>query len=154
MNLTGGCYCGQIRYSIELGSADEARISICHCKNCKVSLASATRRIEANSCLYRSLPVLHLESLQRSLVKPSLSSVASQSCMKATTALGQFFTESSAACVARAFWNMESMRGITLIFFMELSTIRKPCHHRVNSSANKEHHGSQRYPVSCRAQCA
>ncbi|KZT10102.1 uncharacterized protein LAESUDRAFT_722256 [Laetiporus sulphureus 93-53] len=32
---TGGCYCGNIRYRLNLSSADEARTSICHCRNCK-----------------------------------------------------------------------------------------------------------------------
>ncbi|PCH44184.1 hypothetical protein WOLCODRAFT_123168 [Wolfiporia cocos MD-104 SS10] len=31
----GGCYCGQIRYELYLNSPNEARMSICHCKNCK-----------------------------------------------------------------------------------------------------------------------
>ncbi|EJT99790.1 DUF636 domain protein, partial [Dacryopinax primogenitus] len=31
----GGCYCGQIRYEFSLNSLDEARTSICHCKNCR-----------------------------------------------------------------------------------------------------------------------
>ncbi|BGP15684.1 hypothetical protein JCM10213v2_003673 [Rhodosporidiobolus nylandii] len=31
----GGCYCGAVRYTIELQSPDEeARSSMCHCKNC------------------------------------------------------------------------------------------------------------------------
>ena len=37
MIYTGSCYCKEIRYEINLASADEeARTSICHCKNCKV----------------------------------------------------------------------------------------------------------------------
>ncbi|TFK46200.1 hypothetical protein OE88DRAFT_1668068 [Heliocybe sulcata] len=35
MICNGGCYCGTIRYEIKLESPDEARTSICHCKNCK-----------------------------------------------------------------------------------------------------------------------
>ncbi|KZT24638.1 hypothetical protein NEOLEDRAFT_1134670 [Neolentinus lepideus HHB14362 ss-1] len=35
MICNGGCYCGNIRYEINLTSPDEARTSICHCKNCK-----------------------------------------------------------------------------------------------------------------------
>ena len=157
IDLDGGCFCGLIRYSIKLESPDEARMSICHCKNCKVSvdlLSCRSSRIEANTCLYRSLPVQHLGSLQRSLVKPSLSTVASQSYTKTITALGRFFTGSSAVYVARAFLSTQSMRGITPIYFTGLSIIPKPCHQRVNSSANKERHGSQRYQVSCRVQCA
>ncbi|EKM50724.1 uncharacterized protein PHACADRAFT_166415 [Phanerochaete carnosa HHB-10118-sp] len=35
MKYPGGCYCGQIRYKVDLQSLDEARTSICHCKSCK-----------------------------------------------------------------------------------------------------------------------
>jgi len=33
--LKGGCYCGKIRYDLNLASKDDARTSLCHCKNCK-----------------------------------------------------------------------------------------------------------------------
>jgi hypothetical protein len=34
--IPGGCYCRKIRYEITLDNPDEqARTSICHCKNCK-----------------------------------------------------------------------------------------------------------------------
>ncbi|MCJ1364936.1 hypothetical protein MMC16_004053 [Acarospora aff. strigata] len=35
MIYTGHCYCGEIKYEIDLSSPDEARTSLCHCKNCK-----------------------------------------------------------------------------------------------------------------------
>ena len=35
MKIPGGCYCTAIRYEITLDSPDEARMSICHCPNCK-----------------------------------------------------------------------------------------------------------------------
>src|SRR5579859_8009960 len=35
MKIQGGCYCTAIRYEITLDSPDEARMSICHCPNCK-----------------------------------------------------------------------------------------------------------------------
>ncbi|KAG0698679.1 Mss4-like protein [Suillus ampliporus] len=35
MHYTGSCYCGQLKYSVELGSADKARTSLCHCNNCR-----------------------------------------------------------------------------------------------------------------------
>ncbi|KAI0061097.1 DUF636 domain protein [Artomyces pyxidatus] len=38
---TGGCYCGDVRYEINLGSPDDARTSICHCGNCKKFFGSA-----------------------------------------------------------------------------------------------------------------
>ncbi|KAG2002130.1 hypothetical protein GB937_009710 [Aspergillus fischeri] len=37
---TGSCYCRNIKYEISLDSPDDARTSLCHCSNCKVSLAS------------------------------------------------------------------------------------------------------------------
>lgn len=36
---TGSCYCRAIEYELELSSPDEARTSLCHCRNCKVTLA-------------------------------------------------------------------------------------------------------------------
>lgn len=33
----GGCYCGEIKYTIDV-SPDDARTSLCHCNNCKVGL--------------------------------------------------------------------------------------------------------------------
>ncbi|OAX33776.1 hypothetical protein K503DRAFT_725425 [Rhizopogon vinicolor AM-OR11-026] len=35
MHYTGSCCCGQLKYHVKLGSPDEARTSICHCKNCQ-----------------------------------------------------------------------------------------------------------------------
>lgn len=36
MKFPGSCYCHAIKYEIDLESKDDARTSICHCKNCKV----------------------------------------------------------------------------------------------------------------------
>lgn len=36
MIYTGACYCGQIKYELDLASPDDARTSICHCRNCQV----------------------------------------------------------------------------------------------------------------------
>ncbi|KAI0076339.1 DUF636 domain protein [Panus rudis PR-1116 ss-1] len=38
---TGGCFCGEIRYELNLNSPDEARTSLCHCSNCKRFFGSA-----------------------------------------------------------------------------------------------------------------
>ncbi|KAL2444212.1 hypothetical protein ABEF95_015916 [Exophiala dermatitidis] len=35
MKFPGGCYCGKIRYEIDLDDKDQARTSLCHCRNCK-----------------------------------------------------------------------------------------------------------------------
>lgn len=35
MIFNGGCYCGNVRYQLNLDSPDDARMSICHCRNCK-----------------------------------------------------------------------------------------------------------------------
>lgn len=32
---TGSCYCGAITYVVNIDSPDDARTSLCHCKNCK-----------------------------------------------------------------------------------------------------------------------
>lgn len=33
--LTGSCYCKNIKYELSLNSPDDARTSLCHCRNCK-----------------------------------------------------------------------------------------------------------------------
>jgi hypothetical protein len=35
LTLHGGCYCGRLRYDLNLANIDEARTSLCHCMNCK-----------------------------------------------------------------------------------------------------------------------
>ncbi|KAH7038937.1 DUF636 domain protein [Macrophomina phaseolina] len=35
MKLTGSCYCRALQYDVNLNSADDARTSLCHCRNCK-----------------------------------------------------------------------------------------------------------------------
>lgn len=42
MKFPGGCYCGKIRYEIDLDDKEQARTSLCHCRNCKVSELRAT----------------------------------------------------------------------------------------------------------------
>ncbi|KAL1959373.1 hypothetical protein VTO42DRAFT_2176 [Malbranchea cinnamomea] len=32
---TGSCYCCQIQYELSLESSNDARTSLCHCRNCK-----------------------------------------------------------------------------------------------------------------------
>ncbi|KAJ5659925.1 hypothetical protein N7507_006376 [Penicillium longicatenatum] len=32
---TGSCYCRNIQYELQLASPDDARTSLCHCRNCK-----------------------------------------------------------------------------------------------------------------------
>lgn len=34
---TGSCFCCKIKYNLDLSSPDDARTSLCHCRNCKVS---------------------------------------------------------------------------------------------------------------------
>src|SRR4051794_19566828 len=42
MLSTGSCYCRAITYEVSLNSADDARTSICHCKNCKACTPPAS----------------------------------------------------------------------------------------------------------------
>ncbi|KAI9802301.1 MAG: hypothetical protein M1833_001807 [Piccolia ochrophora] len=37
----GSCYCREITYEVTLASPDDARTSLCHCKNCKKWTGSA-----------------------------------------------------------------------------------------------------------------
>lgn len=39
--LQGGCYCGEVRYELDLSSPDDARTSLCHCNNCKKFFGTA-----------------------------------------------------------------------------------------------------------------
>jgi len=41
MIYTGSCYCGELKYELDLASPDDARTSICHCKNCRKWTGSA-----------------------------------------------------------------------------------------------------------------
>ncbi|KAJ5234123.1 Glutathione-dependent formaldehyde-activating enzyme/centromere protein V [Penicillium citrinum] len=34
-DLTGSCYCRKIEYRLQLASPEDARTSLCHCRNCK-----------------------------------------------------------------------------------------------------------------------
>jgi len=41
MIYTGACYCKEIKYELDLASPDDARTSLCHCRNCKRWTGSA-----------------------------------------------------------------------------------------------------------------
>ncbi|KAI4139960.1 MAG: hypothetical protein LQ341_004012 [Variospora aurantia] len=36
MVYKGACYCKAVKYEIDISSPEEARTSLCHCKNCKL----------------------------------------------------------------------------------------------------------------------
>ncbi|KAH9839827.1 Mss4-like protein [Rhodofomes roseus] len=58
----GGCYCGNIRYELSLDSPDQARMSICHCTNCKKFTGSAfgiTAKIPASAFRLRKGQTTH-----------------------------------------------------------------------------------------------
>ena len=40
MQITGGCFCGQLQYEAEL---DERMVGICHCRDCQIFSGSAFR---------------------------------------------------------------------------------------------------------------
>lgn len=42
---TGSCYCGEIKYELTLGSPDDGRTSLCHCRNCKVCFCLPPARL-------------------------------------------------------------------------------------------------------------
>ncbi|KAK4445756.1 Mss4-like protein [Podospora aff. communis PSN243] len=35
LHLAGHCVCGELRYCLELDSADDARTTLCHCNSCR-----------------------------------------------------------------------------------------------------------------------
>ncbi|KAI0091420.1 Mss4-like protein [Irpex rosettiformis] len=41
MICQGGCYCGEIRYELHLGTPNEGRTSLCHCHSCKKFFGTA-----------------------------------------------------------------------------------------------------------------
>ncbi|KAJ5773785.1 Glutathione-dependent formaldehyde-activating enzyme/centromere protein V [Penicillium paradoxum] len=43
--LTGSCICRNIEYELRLASNDEARTSLCHCRNCKDAVKDRFRYI-------------------------------------------------------------------------------------------------------------
>jgi hypothetical protein len=77
---TGSCYCGEIKYEIDVASPDEARTSLCHCKNCKVTIISKPQITQCRSADYisRNYSAPLLASQSRFLEKLSRSSQASQ----------------------------------------------------------------------------
>jgi hypothetical protein len=40
MNISGSCFCGLVEYEAEL---DEARVGLCHCRDCQILSGSAFR---------------------------------------------------------------------------------------------------------------
>ena len=55
MIFPGSCYCRSIRYEISLESKDEARTSICHCRNCKVCIHYGVGECSARGSAFFSL---------------------------------------------------------------------------------------------------
>ncbi|KAK3079190.1 hypothetical protein LTS18_005511 [Coniosporium uncinatum] len=57
MKLTGSCYCHALTYEVNLDSADDARMSLCHRKNCKKAFGTnygLTAKIPVSSFKYTS----------------------------------------------------------------------------------------------------
>ncbi|KAK3169544.1 hypothetical protein OEA41_008928 [Lepraria neglecta] len=60
----GGCYCGELKYTVDI-SPDDARTSLCHCKNCKKFFGTAfglTTKVPISSFSYTSdskKPTIH-----------------------------------------------------------------------------------------------
>ena len=118
MLSTGSCYCRAITYEVSLNSADDARTSICHCKNCKActlltfpfSHAPASVHSAHHNSLqrYRNSPAATLPSRPRSQGQPSRSSLAQNTSkyMKQTTGRAWSCTANSATPAAQDCWNM------------------------------------------------
>jgi hypothetical protein len=115
MLSTGSCYCRAITYEVSLNSADDARTSICHCKNCKACtpLASPFPRAPASARhyslqRYRNSPAATLALRPRSQSQPSRSSLAQNTSkyMKQTTDRAWYCTANSATPAAQDCWNM------------------------------------------------
>ncbi|KAL8756480.1 MAG: hypothetical protein Q9184_004488 [Pyrenodesmia sp. 2 TL-2023] len=65
MVYKGACYCKAVKYEIDIASPDEARTSLCHCKNCKRFFGTAfglTTKIPVKAFAYTSdsaKPTIH-----------------------------------------------------------------------------------------------
>lgn len=54
VEITGGCFCGEIKYQV---SIDERMIGVCHCRDCQIFSGSAFRSIalgDVDSLLFKS----------------------------------------------------------------------------------------------------
>ena len=65
----GGCYCGEVKYTIDV-SPDDARTSLCHCKNCKVRAPLAN--VVWSSPILRSSPEILRNGVRIDDKSPSL----------------------------------------------------------------------------------
>ena len=114
----GSCYCRAITYEVSLNSADDARTSICHCKNCKArtpltspflhALASVHSALHNSLQRYRNSPAATLALHPRSPSQPSRSSLAQNTSkyMKQTTDRAWYCTANSATPAAQDCSNM------------------------------------------------
>lgn len=64
MIYTGSCYCHELSYELDLASPNDARTSLCHCKNCKRFFGTAfglTTKIPVSAFRYTSgNPKVHM----------------------------------------------------------------------------------------------
>ena len=67
LTYSGGCYCGNIRYELTLDSPDEARISICHCTNCRARLSTG---LASFILTHRTIPEIHRLGIRRHRESP------------------------------------------------------------------------------------
>jgi hypothetical protein len=121
MLSTGSCYCRAITYEVSLNSADDARTSICHCKNCKVCtpphlplpLPPGHRHLPIPLAIthpqrYRNSPAATLALRPRSQSQPSRSNRAGNTSKytKQTTGRAWSCTANSVTPAAQDYWNM------------------------------------------------
>jgi hypothetical protein len=122
MLSTGSCYCRAITYEVSLNSADDARTSICHCKNCKACtppfplppspfphVPASIHSTRHNSLQrYRNSPAATLALRPRSQNQPSRSSLAQNTSkyMKQTMGRAWSCTANSVTPVAQDCWNI------------------------------------------------
>lgn len=104
---TGSCFCRKIQYNLDLSSPDDARTSLCHCGNCKVS----TTQSQPIQYITKNWNRKHSERttawLPRSPKMPLLSQVADQKSMLLIMARVWWSIGSSVIIVGALFWNME-----------------------------------------------
>lgn len=145
----GGCYCGELKYTVDV-SPDDARTSLCHCKNCKVSslwptICFSLQWLTTHNRNSSAQLSVSQQKFQCRLSR-TLPTRRSPLYMKPTMVAVPCCIESSVRHAAVGFWRLVSRRWRILgISWQEHWTVQAICHPRENSSAAEGKNGCPRY---------
>ncbi|KAF3770329.1 DUF636-domain-containing protein [Cryphonectria parasitica EP155] len=92
LNLTGGCTCQGLQYTLKLDSANSARTSLCHCSSCKKAFGTnygLTTKVPIESFSYsRGEPKLFRQS--NGVIREFCSNCGSLTCEYGEQAADKF----------------------------------------------------------------